>query len=92
MDPSPPPLTGLRVVELAGLAPELEQQGYDQRPAVRLTVSPSLPIPKQTQWISDGLSPGHGGEDMLESWMGWKRGRDYEVEAGGLVKIETAKL
>lgn len=71
---------------------ELEQQSYEQRPAVGLSASPGLEIPRHEQWSSHGLSPGHGGEDLLENWMTWKKGRDYQVEAGGLVKIETAKL
>ena len=71
---------------------ELEQRGYEQRPAVGLTGSPGLAIPQQHAWSSEGLSPGSGGEEVLNSWMGWKRGRDYKVEGGGLVKVEAAKL
>ena len=71
---------------------ELEQQGYEHRPAVGLTGSPGLAIPQQQAWKSEALSPGSGGEDVLNAWMGWKRGRDYKVEGGGLVKIEAAKL
>lgn len=71
---------------------ELEQQDYEQRPAVGLTGSPALSIPKRKQWSSEGLSPGSGGEDVLYAWEGWKKGRDYKIEKGGLVKIETAKL
>ena len=74
------------------LQAELEQHGYQQRPAVGLTGSPSLQIPQEQAWGSEGLSPGIGGEEVLEAWMGWKRGKDYRVEGGGLVKIETAKL
>lgn len=71
---------------------ELEEQEYEQRPAVSLTGSPGLPIPQTEAWSSRNLSPGHGGEKMLEDWMGWKRGKEYKVEGGGLVKIEAAKL
>ena len=71
---------------------ELEQQGYEQRPAVGLTGSPGLAIPQQQAWESEALSPGSGGEDVLNAWIGWKRGRDYKVEGGGLVKVEAAKL
>ena len=71
---------------------ELEQQDYEQRPAVGLTSSPGHEIPQQEAWSSQGLSPGLGGEEVLESWTGLKRSRDYKVEGGGLVKIEPAKL
>ena len=71
---------------------ELEEQGYEQRPAVSLTGSPGLPIPLTEAWSSRGLSPGDGGEKMLEDWMGWKRGKEFQVEGGGLVKLEASKL
>lgn len=71
---------------------ELEQQEYEQRPAVGLTGSSALSLPKQEQWASEGLSPGKDGEKTLEQWMGWKIGREYKVAGGGLVKVETAKL
>ena len=71
---------------------ELEQQGYEQRPAVELKYTPSLPIPKDSAWNSVGLSPGIGGEKILQAWMGWKRGKDYELEDGGLVKTVSSKL
>ena len=71
---------------------ELEKQYYDQRPAIGLTGSRSLPIPKENAWSSEGLSPGAGGEEMLHAWTGWRRGKQYDVEGGGLVKIATAKL
>lgn len=39
------------------------------------------------------LSPGQGGEDVLREWVGWAKGRDYEVSKGGLVlKGEVSKL
>ena len=71
---------------------ELEEQDYEQRPAVGLMGSPGLPIPQTEAWSSRNLSPGTGGEEVLENWLGWKRGKDYKVEGGGLVRIEAAKL
>jgi alpha-methylacyl-CoA racemase len=41
------------------------------------------------------LSPGSGGEEVLAQWMGWSRGRHYEVNEGGLEFVgvgERAKL
>ncbi|KXL44775.1 hypothetical protein M433DRAFT_134980 [Acidomyces richmondensis BFW] len=39
-------------------------------------------------WTSKGLRPGEGGEELLAQWMGWRRGRHYEVKDGGLEYIE----
>ncbi|EXJ91715.1 alpha-methylacyl-CoA racemase [Capronia epimyces CBS 606.96] len=36
-------------------------------------------------WISNGLSPSKGGEEVLQSWLGWRRGHDFDVDQGGLV-------
>ena len=35
-------------------------------------------------WESKGLQPGTGGEDILATWMGWTKGRHYELKDGGL--------
>ena len=71
---------------------ELEREGYEQRPAVGLVESPGLRISRDEAWKSEGLAPGVGGEDLLEKWLGWKKGKDYRIEHGGLVKVDTAKL
>ena len=39
-------------------------------------------------WNEKGLSPGVGGEDILATWMGWSRGRHYNLSDGGLEYIE----
>ena len=39
-------------------------------------------------WTSKGLRPGEGGEETLAQWMGWNKGRHYEVINGGLAKKE----
>ena len=71
---------------------ELEREGYEQRPAVALSESLGFTIPQSEAYNSDGLRPGVGGEDVLEKWLRWKRGKDYKVEQGGLVKIYPSKL
>lgn len=44
-------------------------------------------------WEEKGLTPGEGGEETLGVWLGWRRGRQFEVEEGGLVvKDGAAKL
>lgn len=84
-----------------------EREG-DQRPAVTLRGSPGLalapgpsvrdPSKGQGPGIEGGsysgvaLYPGEGGEETLGSWLGWKRGKDYEVSNGGLVAKSAAKL
>ncbi len=71
---------------------ELKEQGYEQRPAVGLLGSPGLTIPDSEAWSSQNLAPGVGGEKVIGDWTSWRRGRDYNVQGGGLVKIETSKL
>ena len=71
---------------------ELEGDVYEQRHPVGLTGTPGPAIDQGEVWSTDRLSPGVGGEDVLREWMGWRRGRDYRVEGGGLVKIGAAKL
>jgi len=71
---------------------ELEKQCYDQRPAVNLGRSPGIAIRENNAWNSAGLSPGSGGEKVLHTWMGWRKGKHYDLEDGGLVHIAYPKL
>lgn len=34
---------------------------------------------------AQGLVPGDGGESILQQWMGWRKGKHYEVREGGCV-------
>ncbi|CAK40434.1 isopenicillin N epimerase component 2 [Aspergillus awamori] len=72
---------------------ELEKSGYEQRPAVHLVETPGLPIPADDGgWTGGGLIPGTGGEETLKTWLGWKKGRDYDVRRdGALVKLPDGK-
>ncbi|OAA40254.1 alpha-methylacyl-CoA racemase [Metarhizium rileyi] len=36
------------------------------------------------------LAPGHGGAQLLEEWLGWKKGRDYDVQEGAFVLAKAA--
>lgn len=65
---------------------ELEQQGYEHKPLVRLTRSPGQEV--ADQWVPRPLRPGEGGEQRLRHWLGWKRGREFAVEGGALVRLE----
>ena len=71
---------------------ELEKQAYEQRLPVHLTTTPGLPICQRQAWESNGLAPGVGGEALLETWMNWKRGRNYQLKNGGLEKMDPSKL
>ena len=88
--------------------PELESQGFDQRPAVTLKSTPGYAVAegddgrssaegqgigiKGSGWSDDGLTPGDGGEETLAKWLGWRRGRQFDVEGGGLILKDTSKL
>jgi alpha-methylacyl-CoA racemase len=71
---------------------ELELEGYEQRHITQLKGSPGVPIDQREAWKSDGLGPGVGGEQVLDEWVRWQRGRDYVVKGGGLVKFQPSKL
>jgi len=87
---------------------ELEAQGFDQRPAVTLKSTPGYAVhegdsgrpPAVGQgigyegsgWSERGLKPGAGGEETLSRWLGWTKGRQYDVQNEGLVLKDTAKL
>lgn len=86
---------------------EPEQKEGDQRPAVTLRDTPCLAVRKGATDPSHGqgdgvegggyvgsyLAPGQGGEQVLKHWLGWSRGREFDVQDGGLVLTEgKAKL
>lgn len=71
---------------------ELVAKGYEQRLPIHLLRSPGHTIPQQEAWNSEGLAPGVGGEALLETWTGWKRGKHYNVKQGGLAKIHASRL
>jgi len=74
----------------------------DQRPAVTLRETPCLAVKSGAADASQGqgpgvpgggydgqpLSPGHGGVDILREWLGWAKGREFDVENGGLALSE----
>jgi alpha-methylacyl-CoA racemase len=41
-------------------------------------------------WDATGLKPSDGGEDILATWMGWSKGRHYQVKDGGLEFIDKS--
>ncbi|CZT49508.1 probable alpha-methylacyl-coa racemase [Rhynchosporium secalis] len=95
------------VLEYGELETDSSREG-DQRPAVTLRGTPSLAVSEgsASRDVSTGqglgieggsysgtaLYAGEGGEDILSNWLGWKRGRDFEVENGGLVRKASSRL
>ncbi|OQD72794.1 hypothetical protein PENDEC_c019G01343 [Penicillium decumbens] len=69
---------------------ELEASGYEQRPAVHLSRTPSLPIKSdEGAWTGGGLMPGDGGQETLRAWMGWELNKDFLVRKdGALVSVD----
>jgi alpha-methylacyl-CoA racemase len=39
-------------------------------------------------WTTPGLRPGEGGEEVLAKWMGWSKGRHYQVNEGGCELVD----
>ena len=95
------------VLEYGELEKDPNREG-DQRPAVTLRESPSFALSKGPEsrdpstgqgpgvegesYIPAALYPGQGGEKALEQWLGWQRGKNFEVENGGLVLKQSSKL
>ena len=74
------------VLEMA----EMEKSRYEQRLLVGLLDSPGREV--ENAWTGKLLMPGENGERFLGEWLGWRRGRDFEVEHGALVKIGKSRL
>ena len=71
---------------------ELEAEGYEQRHAVTLANTPGLKLDQNTTWETMGMKPGMGGEELLQDWLGWRKGRQYDIKRGAVVQIDIAKL
>ncbi|KAL8870074.1 MAG: hypothetical protein Q9174_003798 [Haloplaca sp. 1 TL-2023] len=71
---------------------ELEDAGYQQRLPTHTKRSPGLDLGVEEGWLSDGMSAGEGGLEVLHQWFGWKMQRHLKVVNGGLIKIDTAML
>jgi len=95
------------VLEYSELETDSSREG-EQRPAVTLRGSPSLALsegsPSRDSSTGQGpgveggsyagaaLYPGQGGEETLNQWLGWKKGKDFEVVNGGFVGKQSSKL
>ncbi|CAI0654981.1 unnamed protein product, partial [Colletotrichum noveboracense] len=94
------------VLEYSELETEPEREG-DQRPVVTLVETPCLAVdeaktgdPRRGQgpgvpgrgYEGFTLAPGDGAERVLSDWFGWKKGRDFDVQNGGLILKAKPKL
>lgn len=68
-----------------------EDSGSEKDIAIRASKGQGPGVPGKG-WNSNGLSPSDRGEETLESWLGWKKGRHFDVVNGGLVVKSNSKL
>lgn len=73
---------------------ELEREDFEQRLPVTLVGSPGKPIPPgQGDWSGGMTNKGEGGEKILQEWLGWEKGIDYDEGLGGIMTVKpTPKL
>ncbi|KAJ9210645.1 hypothetical protein DTO166G4_7705 [Paecilomyces variotii] len=73
---------------------ELQQRGHEQGLAVDLSDTPGIPIKSDDGgWEGHVLEVGMGGQETLREWMGWRKGRDFNVKDDGtVVQAMGAKL
>jgi alpha-methylacyl-CoA racemase len=93
------------VYDYRELEGDAEKEG-DQRPVVTLKHTPLMAVQREAQdpargqgpgvegegYAASFLEPGQGGEKTLRDWLGWRRGRDYDVQDGTFVLIDRSKL
>lgn len=92
------------VLEFPELETQSGREG-DQRPVVTLRDTPLLAVKKGKDesvhgqgagvegdgYIGASLGAGEGGEETLANWLGWKKGKEYDVNRGGLVLNGSGK-
>lgn len=71
---------------------EIEASGYEQRRPFALSASCTNTSPEHDQPKDKGPAEDSSGEQVLCKWMGWEKGRHYDVTEGSLVKCSIAKL
>lgn len=83
----------LPVLEYGELESDPAREG-DQRPIVTLRETPCLAVDEVEGrgYETRPLGLGEGGEEALEKWFGFSKGRDFHVEKGGLVLKPKPKL
>lgn len=66
---------------------DLKERSYDFRPIVGLSESPGRKVDMEYQ--GRAMKPGDGGEETLREWMGWQRGKDYEVGGKNVAELKS---
>ncbi|KAI2470305.1 CoA-transferase family III [Annulohypoxylon bovei var. microspora] len=94
------------ILEYSELETDAGREG-DQRPAVTLRETPCLAVDERgvdlsvhgqgpgvpgNGYVGQCLSPGQGGEDALNNWFGWTKGKDFDIKGGGVVLKPKSKL
>ncbi|KAI1477901.1 CoA-transferase family III [Daldinia eschscholtzii] len=94
------------ILEYAELELDNDREG-DQRPSAALRETPCLAISEKGtdpsihgqgpgipggSYIGKTLTPGQGGEEALKDWLGWKKGKDFDIRDGGFILKNKAKL
>ncbi|KAK5993299.1 Isopenicillin N epimerase component 2 [Cladobotryum mycophilum] len=77
------------VLEYSELKTQPGREG-DQRAAVTLGSTPCHPASEYegAGYSGNQLRAGHGGEDVLAEWAGWKNGNEYELGKGGALVVK----
>jgi alpha-methylacyl-CoA racemase len=80
---------GLAIAEVSPVFGHGNESGHDER-----TIATGRGEGVEgSGWYPTILAPGVGGEEVVERWTSWTRGKDYDVQSGGLVKSGSkAKL
>ena len=93
------------VLEYGELESDPQREG-DQRPSVTLRSTPCLAVSKGAIDASQGqgpgvggdgyeghpLQPGEGGEEVLQEWLGWIKGVNFDIKRGRVVPKERSKI
>ena len=64
---------------------DMRERKYDFRPLVGLTQSPARKV--DMEYEGKFLRPGEGGDAILKEWMGWSRGKDFDVNSKGAAEV-----
>ncbi|KAL0467389.1 alpha-methylacyl-CoA racemase [Neurospora intermedia] len=91
------------VFEYGEMERERKRLEGDQRPVVTLRKTPCLALRNDAKDASHGqgpgvkgeayvgipLKPGKGGESVVEQWLGWKKGKEFDLLNGSAVAIKS---
>lgn len=69
---------------------DLKERDYDFRPIVGLTASPGREVIMKYQ--GETLKPGNGADKILKEWMGWNKGKEWDVSGKGAAELRQSKL